>query len=394
MSSGLDVAGAVALLDSWYDPDAAEDWDAVGLVCGDPQAPVRKVLFAVDPVQRVVDEAVEWGADLLVVHHPLLLRPVHGVAATGPKGRVVHALVRSGVALLVAHTNADAPSGGVSEAMAHAFGLKDLQPLQPAPAPRLDKVVTFVPSASADLLVDALASAGAGRLGDYERCAFTSTGTGTFRPLSGAQPSVGSVGRIEEVDETRVEMVLDRRRRQAVIAALRKAHPYEEPAFDLLEMAVLPGVAGSGRIGNLAKAVPLAEFAGAVAEALPVSSGVVRVAGDPERLIRRVALCGGAGDFLLDTVRKSNPDVYVTSDLRHHPASEFLEHAHADRSGPALIDVPHSVAEALWLPLVEHRLQAAALELGTTVETQVSTVVTDPWTSHLDLRSMDRRSLR
>ncbi len=383
------VADAVRLLDGWFDPAYADSWDAVGTVCGDPSAPLRRLLLAVDPVRAVVDEALAWQADLLVVHHPLLLRPVHGVTATTPKGRVVHDLVRGGVALHVCHTNADSPAGGVSEAMAQALGLVDLVPLDPDPADPFDKLVVFTPHDAVKAVTDALAAAGAGAVGDYDRCTFVSTGTGSFRPLPGARPWVGEVGRVEEVPETRLETVLPRHRRSAVIDALRSAHPYEEPAFDLLEMADRPGGRGSGRIGRLPRPEPLAAFARRVVAALPATPSAARVAGDPDRVVERVALCGGAGDFLLDRVRGSGADVYVTSDLRHHPVSEFREHAHGDPLVPALLDVPHMAAEWTWLPRLAERLVAALLGApdgpDTTVDVRVSTIVTDPWTTHLQM---------
>jgi dinuclear metal center YbgI/SA1388 family protein len=379
------VGDVTAVLDSWFDPGWAESWDAVGTVCGDPAAPVRRVLLAVDPVRAVADEALGWQADLLVVHHPLLLRAVHSVATTTPKGRVVHDLVRGGCALHVCHTNADSPVGGVSEALAQALGLVDLEPLEPAAADGLDKLVVFVPHQSLEPVRAALIAAGAGSLGDYDSCTFTSTGVGSFRPLPGADPTIGRVGDVQHVAETRLETVLPRHRRAAVLAALRAAHPYEEPAFDLLAMVDLPGDRGSGRIGRLHRPVPLARFAQSVVDALPATASAARFAGDPDRTVERVAVCGGAGDFLLDTVRRSAADVYVTSDLRHHPVSELLEHAGLGQPTPAIIDVPHMAAEWTWLPRLAQRLTATLAERDTTVEVRVSTVVTDPWTGHLPM---------
>jgi dinuclear metal center YbgI/SA1388 family protein len=374
----------VACLDDLYDPAWADSWDAVGLVCGDPDQPVRSILFAVDPTLAVAEEAVEHGADLLVTHHPLLLKPVHAEAATTPKGRVVHHLVRNGVGLHVCHTNADSASPGVSDAMAAALGLTDVRPLDPDPAAAMDKLVTFVPHEDAGRVIDALADAGAGAIGDYDRCAWTSTGLGTFRPGAGANPTIGRVGDIEEVPETRVEMVLDRSRRSAVLAALRSAHPYEEPAFDLFETAGLPSDRGTGRVGRLAAPTSLRGFAQAVADALPPTAAGVRVAGDPDRAVGTVALCGGAGDGLLDTARRSGADVYVTSDLRHHPASDLREHAHGDTDdGLALIDVAHWAAEWTWLPSAEQRLREMLGERGATVDTHLSRVCTDPWRFHV-----------
>jgi len=379
------LAEVVTILDRLYDPRWAADWDAVGTVCGDPDAVIGKVMFAVDPVAAVAAEAVAWGADLLVTHHPLLLRPVHGVPATTPKGRIVHVLITHGVALHTCHTNADSPSGGVSEALARALGLSAVRPLEPESAEMLDKLVTFVPTASAEAVIDALAAAGAGALGDYDRCAFTSTGVGTFRPLPGAAPTIGTMDERSSVAETRVEMVLARPRREEVVAALRAVHPYEEPAFDVLEMAPLAGDRGSGRIGRLATPCTLQDFAASVVAALPAAASAVRVAGDPDKHIATVAVCGGAGDFLLDRVRTSAVDVYVTSDLRHHPVSEFVEHARPGSSTPALIDVPHWAAESTWLPVAAERLARALSKQGTTVEMRISDTVTDPWSMHLPM---------
>ncbi|MQA97989.1 MAG: Nif3-like dinuclear metal center hexameric protein [Streptosporangiales bacterium] len=257
-----------------YPPGWAEEWDAVGLVCGDPEAPVRKVLFAVDPVGIVADEALAWGADLIVVHHPLFLRGVHSVAATGPKGRLVHRLIREGVGLYTAHTNADVADPGVSDSLARAVGLGgELSPLRPA--------------------------------------------------------------------------VEDPRR-------------------------------GLGRVGELSVPVSLREFAAQAAAGLPGTAAGVRVAGDLDRPVRRVAVSGGAGDSLLDLAIAAGADVYLTADLRHHPASEFVE-----RAPTALIDATHWATEWPWLADAARRLEEALRPLDTTVETRVSAIVTDAWTRTL-----------
>jgi dinuclear metal center YbgI/SA1388 family protein len=369
------LSSLVDLLHGWYPPRTADSWDAVGLVAGDPEQPVAKVLFAVDPVLPVAQEAAEWGAQLLVVHHPLFLKGVHGVARTTPKGRTLGVLQDAGCALLTAHTNADQAVGGVSEALASALGLTELEPITARSNERLDKLTTYVPVADADRVRQALGDAGAGVIGAYDHASFSTPGEGRFRPLAGANPTIGEVGRLEVVDEVRVECVLARAARPQVIAALLAAHPYDEPAYDVLELAD-PWVAetGSGRIGNVAQTT-LSAFAQRVAEALPATSHGVRVAGDPDRVVRRVAVCGGAGDFLLDEVLRCGADVYVTSDLRHHPASEFIE-----KGGPALVDVAHWAAEWTWLPVVAAKVSDA---LGDTVEARVSTLCTDPWNVRL-----------
>ena len=376
------LAQVVAALEALYPPALAADWDSVGLVCGDPTARVTRVLFAIDPVEVVVDEAERMRVDLLVTHHPLYLRGTSSVAATSAKGRVVHRLIRAGIGLHVAHTNADHAKPGVSDALAGALGLVDTRPLDPLPAPALDKIVTFVPEADADKLLDALAAAGAGELGDYSRCAWTASGVGTFLPGAGARPAIGEVGEVTRVDETRIEMVLSRRRRAEVVAALRSAHPYEEPAFDLFELATWPGESGTGRIGALPSAMPLRDFASVVGAALPATAAGGRVAGDPDRVVRTVAVCGGAGDAYLRHATSSGADVFVTADLRHHIVSEHL----AD-GGCAIVEMPHWATEWPWLPVAAAQLAAELQRLGTTVSTDVSLTPTDPWSGRVDSTS-------
>jgi dinuclear metal center YbgI/SA1388 family protein len=261
----------IAALDARYDPALAEPWDAVGLVCGDPGEPVRRVLFAVDPTSDVVDEVLTVGADLLVTHHPLLLTPVHGVPADDPKGRLVHRLVRGGAALFVAHTNADrAPAFGINDALGGALGLVDAVPLEPAA---------------------------------------------------------------------------------------------DDPQ------------AGLGRVGRLPEPMTLREFAERVAGVLPVTAGGVRAAGDPERPVRTVAVCGGSGGSLLGSAAAAGADVLLTSDLKHHAVSEALE-----SNGPALCDVAHFASEWPWLPVAADVLRR---DLSDGVDVAVSRLRTDPWTWHV-----------
>lgn len=371
----------VSVLDALYDPRWADDWDAVGTVVGDPDTTVEKILFAVDPVQAVVDEAVAWGADLVVTHHPLYLRGVTSVSAATPKGRVVHDLITHGIALHTCHTNADSPPLGVSESMALALDLVDVRPLE-VDGDATDKWIVFVPNSDADAVATAMHDAGAGVIGNYDRAVFTSAGTGSFRPLTGADPAIGKVGEVEHVDEIRLEMVGPPTSRERIRAAMLATHPYEEVAYDVIAAEPRPSTRGSGRIGTLSTDMTLAEFAQLVTDRLPGHHSAARVAGDLRSSVRTVAVCGGSGDFLLGAAQAAGADVYVTSDLRHHPVSEHREHPDAC----AVIDVPHWAAEWTWLPVAE---AALAERLGDTVKTQVSTIVTDPWTSVVPSRGAD-----
>jgi dinuclear metal center YbgI/SA1388 family protein len=277
----LTLADAVGALESLYPPETAQSWDQVGLVAGDLAQPVERIHFAVDPTLAVIEEARALGADLLVTHHPLLLRGIHSVATDRAKGASVTALVVHDIALYVAHTNADVASPGVNDALASACGLGETTPL---------------------------------------------------------------------------------------------AMPEGRPL---------------GRVGDLPEPLALADFAGRLYAALPATAGGVRVAGPPDALVRRVAVAGGAGDDLFDAVRASGADVYVTADLRHHPALEAREEA---RGGtPFLIDAGHWATEWLWLQNAADRLAATLAATGAArarageqtasprVDTHISTLRTDPW---------------
>ncbi len=206
-----------------------------------------------------------------------------------------------------------------------------------------------------------------------------------FRPLAGAHPAIGAVGRIESVAESMVQMIAPRNLRTGVLAALRAAHPYEEPAFDVIELADAPSGRGGGRFGELAEPMALAAFADLVAAALPSTAHGVRVAGDPRHSVRRIAICGGSGGSMLGLATAAGADAYLTSDLGHHRASEHLE-----AGGCALVDVAHWAAEWMWLPQAARRLEQDAGAAGLTLSTTVSTTVTDPWTFHVG-RPIDAR---
>jgi len=283
--AGPTVGDVVSFLDGRYPPAWAADWDRVGLVIGDPSAPVDQLHFVIDCVDETVAEAVAAGADMIVAHHPLLLRGVSSVARTTYKGRIVHDLIKHDIALFVAHTNADHADPGVSDSLARRLDLVDLRPLRP---------------------VEPDGSDGFARSGGFDGFA-------------------------------------------------------------------VAGGLGSGRIGRLAVPMTFAWFTSMVAASLPATAAGIRAAGDPDRAVATVAVCGGAGDTYLDDAARSGVDVYVTADLRHHPASESLA-----GGGPALIDAPHWATERPWLDDV-----AGAVRAHTGLAVTVSDLVTDPWTSHV-----------
>jgi dinuclear metal center YbgI/SA1388 family protein len=364
------LGAVIEALDAAYPPGLAQSWDSVGLVCGDPDDALSSVTIAVDATAAVIDAVPDGG--LLLAHHPLLLRGVDTVAADTPKGALIHRLIRSGRSLFTAHTNADSASPGVSDALAHALGLTVEAVLEPTPARQeLDKWVIFVPPENADALRAAIFAAGAGRIGDYSHCGWSVTGTGQFLPEDGATPAIGSVGAVEQVVEDRIEVVASIRVRHQVLAAMREAHPYEEPAFDVVALEPLPSNAGLGRIGSLPHPEPLSEFVSRVKTALPQTSWGVRAAGVSDAIVSRVAVCGGAGDSLLGAAAAADVQAYVTADLRHHPADE-----HRRASDVALIDVAHWASEFPWCEQAADALRSA---FGAALTVDVCRIRTDPW---------------
>ncbi len=364
------LADVIDVLDEAYPPRLAQSWDSVGLVCGDPDDALGSVTIAVDATAAVVDDVPDAG--LLLAHHPLLLRGVDTVAASTAKGALVHSLIRSGRSLFTAHTNADSASPGVSDALAHALGLTVEAVLAPLPAVAdLDKWVIFVPSEHADSVRAAVFAAGAGEIGDYSQCSWSVTGIGQFLPGDGAAPAIGNVGAVERVVEDRVEVVAPAWARRQVLSAMRAAHPYEEPAFDIVALTPPPADVGLGRICALSQPESLRAFVSRVSAGLPQTSWGVRAAGDPEIPVSRVAVCGGAGDSLLDTAAAAGVQAYVTADLRHHPADE-----HCRASEVALIDVAHWASEDPWCDQAAEVLRSA---LGDTLPVRVCPIRTDPW---------------
>lgn len=366
----------IAALDVSYPPRLAQSWDSVGLVCGDPDDPIDAVTVSVDATAEVVETVGERG--LLLAHHPLLLRGVDSVAASTPKGSLIHQLIRRGAALFTAHTNADSANPGVSDALAQTLGLTVEGVLEEvAGGQELDKWVVYIPVTETEAVRAALFSAGAGQIGDYSHCSWTVTGIGQFRPDHGADPAIGTVGLVEQLPEDRIEVVAPSALRRDVLAALRSAHPYEEPAFGVFTLARMPSDVGIGRIGSLPEPLRFAEFVARANAVLPRTTWGVRASGDPHAWVSRIAVCGGAGDSLLGAVARTGADVYLTADLRHHPADEYRR-----ASDIALVDVAHWASEYPWCAQAADVLRTV---FGTALPVTVSDIRTDPWNIELQV---------
>lgn len=365
----------VDLVDRRYPMRDAEQWDAVGLHVGDPSDPVTRVLVALDVTHATLDEAVAAGAQLLLVHHPLLFRPLERLTPATASGALALRAARERVAVLAAHTNLDVAVPGTTDPVVAALDLRDVRPLVPGAGEGRSKVVVFTPVEATDAVLTAMAAAGAGVIGEYEECAFRVAGTGTFRPSADASPAVGERERRNAVDEHRLEMVVPTPLVPAVVAAMTEAHPYEEAAHDVYPLAGTASTGkGLGRVGTLPEPLTLRALADRLVRGLPAPH--LRLAGDPDRVVRRVAACGGAGDSLVGRAVAAGADVYVTGDLRHHAALDALT------LGLALVDAGHHATEAPALAPFAEGLAAAAREHGLHGVLLPSRVRTEPWADY------------
>lgn len=318
--------------------DAAEPWDNVGLLLGDEKSAAERVMTCLTVTSATVDEAVAGGVQLLVSHHPILFRPVQRLAADTPEGGNLLQLARAGIAVFSLHTAYDNAAGGINDILCRRIGLTEVRPLrQPRPCDAENcKIVVFVPESDLQRVSDALFAAGAGVIGEYRECSFRVAGTGTFFGGEGSNPAVGEKGRREQVAEWRLEAVCPRRQLESVVQAMRQAHSYEEPAYDVYPL-VRTSSHGAGRLGRLPQPLPLDDFARLVVERLSAAGADVSGAG--ERRVAHVAVaCGAAGEFLHDAVH-ADADVFVTGEMRYH------EIVAAQERGLALVLPGHYASE-------------------------------------------------
>lgn len=361
------------LVHACYPPSQAATWDHVGLQVGDPAWPITRVLITLDVTGTVLDEAAEVPGTLVLAHHPLLFRPLTSLTPSTAAGRLALQAANGSIAVAAAHTNLDVArdGAGTSDPVAAVLGLTGARPLtSEVTEGQRCKLVTFVPPGSLHAVIDGIAAVGAGRIGNDDRCTFRVRGTGTFRPLAGADPFSGRVGEEAAEDEERLEVELPTSRIGPVVRALLTAHPDEEVAYDLVPL-LGGGAVGFGIVGELPEPRPLAEVAEQVRSELPAPH--LRYAGDPDRTVRRVATVGGAGDGLIAAAAGAGADVYITGDLRHHVTLDAVE------QGLALIDAGHHATEAAAMPAWRDRLAAAARREGLVAPVLASRTPTVPW---------------
>ena len=366
----------LAVLEASYPARDAAGWDNVGLQVGASDDEVTAILVCLDVTPEVLAEAQNRAAQVVLAHHPLFFRPLERLTPETAPGALALSAARLGLSVVAAHTNFDVAVDGTTAPVMSALGITGAAPLVSAPpADDTVKLAVFTPPADTGAVLAAAFAAGAGTIGEYAECSFRVSGTGTFRPSGAAEPAVGERERRNEVGEERLEVVVPRAALGEVVRAVVAAHPYEEVAFDVFPtVAVTPPAAarkGTGRIGDLPEPLRLADVAERLRQQLP--SPHLRFAGDPQRIVRRLAACGGAGDGYISAALAAGADVYVTGDLRHHVTLDALT------QGLAVVDAGHYATEAPALAALSSTLERAGRERGLTARLLASAVTTEPW---------------
>ncbi|HEY3307697.1 MAG TPA: Nif3-like dinuclear metal center hexameric protein [Desulfuromonadaceae bacterium] len=351
----LKVSDILGIVNKIAPPELAESWDNSGLQLGEPNAEINRIMVALDPTPAVVDSALAASCQLLITHHPLIFRPQKNISTGTSQGRLIYTAIRGGLAIISIHTSYDIAEDGLNDLLAARLGLSECLPLQITTSQELVKLAVFVPETHLDQVRRALLPL-TERLGSYSDCSFAAPGEGTFTPLEGAAPFIGSIGVLEQVREQRVEFLISRNNLARAIKTLLAAHPYQEPAFDIYPLLNTGKKLGLGRIGRLSEPTTLAAFATTVANRLQTKG--LRYVGAGDRQINKVALCSGSGASFLNAAVRAGADCLVTGDVKYHEARE------AEDLGITLIDAGHFPSEQIMVAEVTGRLEQILVKTG------------------------------
>lgn len=324
-----------------------ETYDNSGLLTGHPEWVVTGILVTLDCIEKVIDEAIQQKCNLIVAHHPILFKGLKKLTGNNYIERTIIKAIKNDIAIYAIHTNLDNVAVGVNKKIADKIGLIDTVVMAPK-ADTLSKMVTFIPKDAMEPVMNALHTAGAGNVGNYQNCSFRVLGTGVFQPNNDAKPHIGKAGKIEQVEEIRVELLFPTELKSTIIAALRGAHPYEEVAYYHTPVANDNQAVGAGMVGMLPKPIEPMEFLTFLKAKMNTSC--IRHTTIPDKLIQKVALCGGAGSFLLPMAKAHQADVYVSADFKYH---EFF-----DSEDKILIaDIGHYESEQFTKELLKEVLE-------------------------------------
>jgi len=355
----MKVADVVRVLESLAPRDLAEDWDNVGLLVGDRQRRVTKLMTCMDVTECVLAEAVQARAQMILAHHPVIFK--HVARVTADDAPVVYEAARRGIAIYAAHTNLDNAAGGTNDVLADAIGLQDRRALSPLARPGQCKIVVFTPAEDVSRVAEAAFHAGAGQIGNYRRCAFAAHGLGSFCGMPGTRPAVGQPGSEEVVEELRLEMICPRAKAPAVRDAIAGVHSYETPAIDVIPLEDFPAGCGAGRIGVLPKPTTVktvitrlkkATGSPCIRLATPLAAGAVKAAGKSQgqgMLVRNVAVFTGSGGSGWRSAVAAGASLYVTGEMGHHDALD------ATAAGLTVLCLGHGSSERIGIQALARR---------------------------------------
>ena len=332
----------IQIIENIFPKFYAEDWDNCGIQVGNPNIHIRRVMVALDVTEVVVNWAISNEIQMIVSHHPLIFSPPKKIDTSTDYGKIIEKVLKNDILVYSAHTNMDNAPDGINDYLASLIGLGKTDILKTAGEEKLYKIVVFTPKAHANAVRDAMSREGAGYVGNYSYSTFSIDGKATFMPMDGASPFIGEKGRIEFVDEVRTESIVEQRKLRKVIAAIKKVHPYEEVAYDIIELPTQGIKYGTGRIGYLNEKIYLKDFLTKIKEIFNLDS--LRYAGDLDRKIKKIAICGGAGGSFIKNAVFQGADIILTGDVKYH---EVLD---AVTAGVAVADICHYESENIYLP--------------------------------------------
>ena len=338
----------VKKIESKYPLNLAYDWDNVGLLVGDFDLEVNKVMVSLEANENVIEEAIKNNVDLIVTHHPFIFKKLNKINTADLKGRLIHKLIKNDIALYSMHTNFDIAFDGLNDYFMEIMGFENSKILEETNSEVLYKLAVYVPATHIDIVKDVLGKSGAGHIGNYSHCSFSSEGKGNFKPLEGSNPFIGNSGEIETVEEIKIETIVPKRILGGVISKMISAHPYEEVAYDLYRLENKGNSVGLGRISKLDKETNLEELCNLIKEKLDMKH--IRVVGNLETKINKVAVVTGSGSDMVKKAQRSGAQVLISGDVKYHEAQDILD------MGMCLIDCGHFESENIFKDVMKRFL--------------------------------------
>ncbi len=329
----------------------AQDWDNVGLLIGNPRGNVKNILLTIDITMEVLAEAKRLKTDLILSYHPVIWSGLKKITTRGETA-VIYDIIRSGMSVFSIHTALDTVAGGINDCLAEMVGIKDAVPIGDYvanPAGDNYKLIVFVPAGAVNKVSNAVFAAGAGAIGNYSKCSFQTPGQGSFLPLKGAKPAVGKKGKVEKVGEIRVETIVPAEKIEAVLGAMRKSHPYETPAFDVVKLYDFETKLGLGKVGQLSRPTSLAEIIKKIKKT--TGAKVIGMVGKEKRIVTRAAVCAGSCGRIINSVIAAKCDLYLTGELKHHQALA------AQEANLTCLCLSHTVSERFMLKKLAKQLK-------------------------------------